>query len=228
VSVVLASAAAGAYAAAMIGFHRWNVRRLRRVAGLSALDRLDWDALLQGLWPEGDDASARARRALLLGLRTENATDVGPRAEAAGFTGGERRWLEVLALSRFAPRRALEQLEQARAATAAEAYLREHLRLLHGANALNLEWVAFTSKRRLLGCIARFGDVPALYFARALASARVGMNRAALDDLGRAVYYSRQAPFYVQAVLDTPWIAEARPALLFQCRQAALSLEPSR
>jgi hypothetical protein len=48
----------------------------------------------------------------------------------------------------------------------------------------------------------------------------VGLNRAAIDDLGRAVYFSRQAPFYCRAVLDTPFLQEARPELVFRCREA--------
>ncbi len=205
----------------MIGFHRWNVRRNRTRAGLRCLERLDWDALLEGLWGEGEHAGAR--RTLLLELRTMGSVaGLDARAEGLGFTGGERRWLGVLSLLRDHPERAFEELERARPVTAAEAYLREYLRLRHSANAVNLEWVAFVSKRRLAIALERFGEVPALYFARALASARVGQNGAALDDLGRAVYFSRQSPFYVQAVLETPWIAEARPALVFQCRQAVM------
>lgn len=215
----MASAVAGTYAAAVIGFHRWNLHRQRRRAGLACLDRLDWDTLLQGLVAEDDSP---ARRALLMEVRAQGRPpNLDARAEALGFTGGERRWLGVLSQLHDAPRRALEQLEGARAGTAAEAYLREHLRLRHGTNPLNLEWTAFAAKRRMMLAIDRFGDVPALYFVRAQASASVGLNAAALDDLGRAVYFSRQAPFYVQAVLDTPWIAEARPALAYQCRQAA-------
>ena len=223
-SVVLASAAASVYAAAMIGFHRWNVRRLRRVADLRCLQQLDWSALYDGLWPQGDaPGPSEARRALLLSLQTvvsPSPADVDAQAAALGFTGGERRWLALLALAKTRPMEALAALEAARAATAGEAYLREFLRLTAGTHRVNLELNSFFARRRLVSAIDRFGDVPALYFVRALASANVGMNRAALDDLGRAVYYSRQAPFYVQAVLQTPWIAEARPALVYQCRQS--------
>ncbi len=219
-SVVWASAAAGVYAAAMIGFHRWNVRRKRRVADLRCLQLLDWGALLEGLWPSGDGPGDEARRALLLSMQTqESMSDLDARALALGFTGGERRWLALVRLAKTRPDEAFRQLEASRPATAAEAYLREYLRLTSATGRVNLEVNAFVAKRRLLAAMERFGDVPALYFARALASANVGMNKAALDDLGRAVYYSRQAPFYVQAVLQTPWIAEARPALVYQCRQ---------
>ena len=196
----------------MIGIHRWNVRRKRRVADLRCLLQLDWDALFEGL-PESS-------RPLLLSLQVnEEVPDLDARAEALGLTASERKWLGLVALAKARPLQALEALESGRPATAAEAYLREYLRLTAGTHRFNLEVNAFVSKRRLLSAMDRFGDVPALYFVRALASANVGMNKAALDDLGRAVYYSRQAPFYVQAVLQTPWIAEARPALVYQCRQ---------
>ena len=36
----------------------------------------------------------------------------------------------------------------------------------------------------------------------------------------RAVYFSRQSQFYLRAVVDMPWVGEARPALLHQCRAA--------
>ena len=57
------------------------------------------------------------------------------------------------------------------------------------------------------------------------ASSLVGFNRAAIDDLARAVYFSRQSPFYVHAVLESPFLQEARPELVFQCRHS-LSCPP--
>src|SRR4051812_22908450 len=52
VSVILTGVGVTAlYAAAVVGIHRWNVRRLRKQGNLDVLLRVDWDALLQGLVP---------------------------------------------------------------------------------------------------------------------------------------------------------------------------------
>jgi hypothetical protein len=66
----------------------------------------------------------------------------------------------------------------------------------------------------------RFGDVPALYFVRARASSLLGFTQSVLDDLGRAVFFSREAPFYVEAVLAMPFIHESRPPLAMACEAA--------
>ena len=68
--------------------------------------------------------------------------------------------------------------------------------------------------------IRRFGDAPALYFARAHASSLLGFHQSVLDDLGRAVFFSREAPFYVEAVLSMPFVQELRPPLAVACRLA--------
>ncbi|MBX5484515.1 MAG: hypothetical protein IRZ16_22055 [Myxococcaceae bacterium] len=238
------------YAAAVMGIHRWNVRRLRRRGNFAALLRLDWDALLDGLLPVADraaidpsvpatlpdgtptplilrtpvDGAHRGRRALLMSIVAGGADgDVAAFAREVGFTGGEAAWLATLALVGAQPLAALERLEASRPTSAQEIYLREHLRLTRTTTALNLETRAFATKRRIGQALARFGDTPCLYFVRALASSMVGLNRQAIDDLARAVYFSEQHSFYVRAVLDTPFIAEARPALVYQCKLAPAS-----
>lgn len=188
-------AVAGLYATAVVGLHRWNLRRLRRSGGLACLSRVDWDALLAGL-------------------------DLKNAAVMGDVTGGDGAWLETLALFHRDPDAALRKLEAAHPASAQELYLREYLRLTRTTTAMNLELQIFASKRRIAVALSRFGDAPCLYFVRAMASSMVGLNRQAIDDLARAVYFSHQHPFYVQAVLDSPTIAEARPALAFLCRQA--------
>jgi hypothetical protein len=220
---------ATAYAGAVVGAHRWNVWRLRSAAGgFRALHRLDWEALLEGVLPRAagivgePEAALEPRRALVRALATGVVpTDLRPKAEAAGFSGGQAHWLELLALARGNPGAAFEQLLRSPLTTAAELYLREYLRLTDRTHPLNLELSVFAAKKQLSAGLTRFGDVPALHFARALASSLIGFNRAAIDDLARAVYYSGEAPFYVRAVLDTPFLDEARPALVFQCKQAA-------
>jgi hypothetical protein len=217
VTGLAAGAIASAYVGVVVGVHRWNVWRLRSAAGgFRPLHRLDWDALLEGLPPEVGPREALLG-ALMAGVPPP---DVQPKAEAAGFSGGQAHWLELLALSRTDPDAAFLRLERSALTTAAELYLREHLRLTRRTHPLNLELSVFMAKRELGAGLARFGDAPALYFARALASSLIGFNRAAVDDLARAVYYSRQAPFYVRAVLDAPYVEEVRPALTYQCRQA--------
>lgn len=117
--------------------------------------------------------------------------------------GDPRRWISLL------PGESVQRL-----------VLEEHLRL-RAANALSLEWVVFPSKAVLRAALARHGQLPALYFTRAFASSLVGFNTRAIDDLARAVYYSRQAPFYVRAVVDAPFIREQRPALYRECEALA-------
>jgi hypothetical protein len=241
---------ASAYVGAVVGIHRWNVWRLRSAAGgFRPLHRLDWDSLFEGLLPAaGDgrteparlpngaptplallahlDVDARPRQELLAALvHGRPPEDLMPRAEVAGFSGGQAHWLELLALAGSNPDEAFRRLDRGNLTTAAELYLREHLRLTQRTHPLNLELSVFAAKRELGAGLVRFGEAPALYFARALASSLVGFNRAAIDDLARAVYYSRQAPFYVRAVLDAPYVEEARPALVYQCRQAEASRE---
>ena len=80
------------------------------------------------------------------------------------------------------------------------------------------------SKRRLSAALHRFSEHAALYFVRAKASALLGFNASVLDDLARAVYFGRQSPFYVAAVLESPFVEEARPALWRACR----SVDPVR
>lgn len=246
-SVILAVTAAGLYAALVVGVHRWNIGRLRARASLLPLTRLDWDALLEGLLPssrgpylsgvpeslptgeatpellrhEAKDAEPRRRLlAELVAGTPAGLEDLEARAQAAGFTGGEAAWLRTLASLKVDPLKTIERLEATRPTSAAELYLREYLRLTRETHSGNLELNVFVVKRRVALGLSRFGDAPCLYFVRAFANAQVGLNRAAIDDLARAVYFSHQHPFYVRAVLDSPYIEKTRPALAYQCRHA--------
>ncbi|MEW6431074.1 MAG: hypothetical protein AB1730_06160 [Myxococcota bacterium] len=242
-SLLLTGGVALAYAAGVVGLHRYAVHR-RRVGAqnFETLRWLDWDTLLAGLLPEPPsqlDAQgptpveggpptrllARAptddeRREVELLSALVAGAPVSPDAWAAArFSGGEARWLKVLAGFRAEPRAALARLEGAPPNSVAEAYLREWLALTHTATPLNLELLVFGAKRRINVALGRFGDHPALYFVRAYASAALGFTGAVLDDLARAVYFSREAPFYLQAVLQLPFVEEARPALVRACRE---------
>ncbi|MCA2981242.1 MAG: hypothetical protein INH41_24385 [Myxococcaceae bacterium] len=250
-SLALTGGVAVAYACGVVGVHRLAVRRRRAQAeGYPALRWLDWDALLSGLWsaaartpapglvmPEGGPASlalsspvAPARAAAHARLVDVVAgTPIGE-AELAtvGFSGGEARWLSWLSQRRTAPLAVLERLEARAPLSAAEAYLSEWLCLEHRVTPLSVEWHVFAAKRRLSRAMRRFGDVPCLFFARALASSKLGFTQAVLDDLGRAVFFSKQAPFYVEAVLSMPFVEEARPPLYRVCREARLALDEER
>lgn len=249
-SVILAVTAAGLYAALVVGVHRWNIGRLRARGGFGALLRLDWETLIEGLlprpapsagWlarvpaqlPDGEPTPELLRREVPLDLEPRRALlaqlvagsppdlrEFESRAEAVGFTGGETGWLQTLALLKADPEKALERLEGMQPTSAAELYLREYLRLTLLTHSGNLELNVFAAKRRVALALARWGDAPCLYFLRALANSRVGLNRAAIDDLARAVYFSQQRPFFLRAVLDTPYISEVRPALVYQCRHS--------
>ncbi|MGQ0508122.1 MAG: hypothetical protein ACT4TC_22720 [Myxococcaceae bacterium] len=248
-SGVFASGVATVYVAAVVGIHRLSVSRRRAQSqGFPTLKWLDWDALLTGLLPESKPGAADRKTAtpvlgggpppdsylnalffhptdLRVALVTQllggaTADGLGNFIAAAGISGGQARWIRTLAYARHEPERAIERLKSSTIDSAQELYLREYLRLQHHLNPLNLELAVFAAKRRLRAGLLRFGEVPALYYARALASAELGMNHAAIDDLARAVYFSRQSELYVRAVLETPFIEEARPPLVFQCRQA--------
>jgi hypothetical protein len=243
-SLLVASALGAAYVGGVIGLHRLNVWRQRSAAGgFSTLRWLDWDTLLHGLLPKGSEALAKApepveggpptpllshvpapeakpRHELLCALVTGHRLDEAA-FEHAGFSGGEAQWLTLLSRIREEPEEVLDKLDDAPALeTHAQIYLREHLYLTLRVHPFNLELASFGSKRRLMRALERFPEAPALHFARARASSLIGFNGAVLDDLARAVYFSRQSPFYLRAVVDMAWVGEARPALLHQCRAA--------
>lgn len=215
-SLWLTGGVAVGYATAVVALHRGNVWRLRRQAGgFQALWRQDWDALLAGIAVEsGPSARADALAALRSGASVQ-----AHALEAAGFGGAELRWLGLLGDLSGRGAQVLATLEATPPTTAAEAYLREHLTLRHRVNPVSLEVVVFACKRRLGQALERFGEQPALFAARALASSLVGFNGAVIDDLARAVYFSREAPFYVRLVADLPFIEEARPSLWAACQQ---------
>jgi hypothetical protein len=236
-SVFFTGSVAIAYASTVIGLHRLNVRRMRAQAGgFPTLTRIDWQSLLAGLLPPSSGElptapaqlppmlrappakGAEARHAVLTAIALGNAVDA-EHFESAGFSGGESQWLSTLALSQRQPEDALDRLLGSRPGTSAEVYLREHLFLRRRVNLLNLELAVFAAKRRLASALTRFADSPALYFVRAQASAQLGFNASVLDDLARAVYFSRNSPFYLRLVTELPWIQEARPALYQQCNQ---------
>lgn len=249
-SVWVASAVGAAYVGGVIGLHRLNVWRQRSAAGgFTTLSWLDWDTLLHGLLPkplvdapakapqpvEGGPPppllvhapapEAKARHELLCALVTGHRVDEAA-CEHAGFSGGEALWLSTLSRIREEPEKVLDKLDDAPVLeTAAQVYLREHLFLSLRVHPLNLELAVFGAKRRLMHALDRFPEAPALHFARARASSLIGFNGAVLDDLARAVYFSKASPFYLRAVVDMAWVGEARPALLHQCR-AALAEAP--
>lgn len=220
-SLWLTGGVAVGYAVAVVGLHRGNVWRLRRQAGgFEPLWRLDWDTLLAGVG--GGDGGPRDP--LLAALR-QGATVQEAALAAAGWGGAELRWLALLGRLSTEPAAVLDALVAAPPTTAAEAYLREHLTAQLKVNPLSLEVVVFASKRRLGQALERFGEQPALFAARALASSLVGFTGAVIDDLARAVYFSREAPFYVRLVAGLPFIEEARPSLWAACQQR-LSASP--
>ncbi len=245
-SVLFTAGVAVGWLAGAFSLHRFNVRRTRAAAsGFATLTRLDWDLLLEGLLPAPLEPGAMvgppeggpgprvlsgqpvpqdaARHAVLSALVTGTPID-DQEWGARGFGGAEVPWLQTLARVRTQPLEALARLENSAPTSAAEIYLRESLRLAHAVHAFNLEWFAFGAKLRLNQAMDRFDRSPALFFARAQASALLGFKDSVLDDLARAVYHSRQAPFYLRVVVDMPWVAEARPPLHHQCR---LALAPS-
>jgi len=229
---------------------------MRQVSGgFPVLRWLDWDCLLDGLvpaarpgepvcpsisWALPDRApgpraleqvpeSLRAvRDAWVVLLQWPSAAGAGSAVETlqASLTRAEdQQWVDTLLQARLRPARALKAL--ARPNTVREAYLREYLELTHELTRTNLEWVVFRSKLSLKKALARWPESPPLHFVRALASSLMGQNATVLDDLARAVYFSRQSAFYVEAVRRTPYVVEARPALARQCAADPTSVQGS-
>lgn len=238
-SVYFAGGVALAYAAGVVGVHRTIVaRRRKQAAHYPTLAWLDWDTLLHGVLPE----APRVQRTLtappeggpppailsrdpthevrLLEALVGGASVQTEAFHEAQFSGGEARWLGLLAWLRDEPERVLEELSSTPADTVAHEYLREWLTLQHEVNPLNLELTSFGAKLRINRALRRFGEKPALYFIRARASSLLGFNTQVIDDLARAVYFSRQAPFYLRAVTELRFIDELRPALSRACREA--------
>ncbi len=244
-SLYLTGGMAVAYAAGVVTVHRVAVARRRALAhGYPTLRWLDWSSLLRSVLPpaqkveralphasEGGPAPEillreRTREVELLDALVEGSPLQLEAFQEASFSGGEARWLGLLSRLREEPRRVLEELEETEANTPAEAYLREWLALEYDVTPLNLELMTFGAKRRINRALRRFGDQAALYFIRARASSLLGFTGAVLDDLARAVYFSRQSPFYLQAVTQLSFVEDVRPALVRAC-QEALARDPS-
>jgi hypothetical protein len=238
-SLYLTGGVAVAYAAGVVTVHRVAIARRRALAqGYPTLGWLDWGSLLAGVLPVAERVDrplpspveggppplvlgrARSREVDLLDALVQGLPVQAEAFQEASFSGGEARWLGLLSHVREEPRRVLEQLESTPANAPAEAYLREWLALQHMVTPLNLELMTFGSKRRINLALRRFGDQAALYFIRARASSLLGWSQAVLDDLARAVYFSRQAPFYLQAVTQMPFVEDVRPALVRACQEA--------
>ncbi len=198
-----------------LGYAALVVARRRAFAdGYPTLRRLDWDTLLSGV------GSATPGQAALLTTLREGGAPRQEDFEQAGFSGGEVRWLTLLASLVEEPWRVISELSRRPPETVAQLYLREWLALEHEVNPFNLELASFGSKLRINRALRHFGEQPALYFIRARASALLGFNAQVVDDLARAVYFSGQSPFYLRAVTDAPFIGELRPPLMRACREA--------
>ncbi|MBE2248256.1 MAG: hypothetical protein IAE78_01830 [Myxococcus sp.] len=242
-SLLFTGGVALAYTLGVVGLHRWGVYRRRARAGhFTALEWLDWDTLLSGVWPAGAPGARtgvspreggppprclaappapgrEAAHGLLVRL-VHGDSIASADFTGAGFSGGESRWLTTLSERVTAPDVLLARMGARAPESAAEAYLYEWLSLKYAVSPLSVEWEVYATKRRLSAALRRFGEVPALYFVRARASSLLGFTQSVLDDLGRAVFFSREAPFYVDAVLAMPFVAELRPPLARACREA--------
>ena len=154
-SAGLAGAVACAYAGGVIGLHRLNVYRLRKQAGFyPTLAWLDWQALLSDVFTvnrsgeplslprtlEGGPSPEVLQKAplegccaqheLLCSLTQGRSFDVES-IEPAGFSGGEERWLRVLATVRSNPLDLIARFDRTPPASVAEVVLHEWLRLTH-------------------------------------------------------------------------------------------------
>jgi hypothetical protein len=143
------------------------------------------------------------------------ALDRYARAEAARVQGNAAA-REEEALS------ALSAIREAGGATrsAGLCYLAAQVKLAHLAGPLNLELVAVPALLSLKRGLKRFGHSPELHLGLAHAHAVLGQSTAALDELGRAVYYAHGEPFYRDLVLASEFVERVRPRLRQQCAES--------
>jgi len=108
--------------------------------------------------------------------------------------------------------------------SSALAYLDAQVRLSHRLTPINIELVGLSTLVSLQRALARFGSTPELHLGLAHAHAVLGRSTAALDELGRAVYYAKGAPFYVELVLASTYVEQVRPRLRESCLASAAPL----
>lgn len=100
------------------------------------------------------------------------------------------------------------------------AYLDAQIRMAHLVTPLNIEVLGVSALLALKKALNRFGPTAELHLGLAHAHALLGQTGAALDELGRAVYYAHGAPFYTELVLASEYVERVRPRL----RQEVLGL----
>jgi hypothetical protein len=204
----------GFAAAVFVGYRVALWRQVREVGGLKVLERLHWETLLEEL-PEPSRQEVLGQ--LLAGQSAAVLEEVWGRS---GVSVDPADWIRILVQAVRTPRDALATLRARTGGSAKETYLTWQLTLGHDVGAVLPELTCLRAKHALGQALARFGPLPALFGARALASAKMGRIPAAIDDLARAVYYSNQGTFFLRAVLDTPYIESVRPGLVQRCREA--------
>lgn len=188
----LIAVATVAYVGGTVGLHRMRLARHHRDGlELSLLRRVD----AARLPPEAQpvlDALARAEAARVQGDGAERSRDAQEALAALRRLGGSR-------------------------ASASLAYLDAQIRLAHLVTPLNVEVLGISALWSLRRALRRFGPTPELHLGLAHAHAMLGQLNAALDELGRAVYYANGAPFYTELVLASEFVERARPRLRQEC-----------
>jgi hypothetical protein len=99
------------------------------------------------------------------------------------------------------------------------AYLDAHVRLKYLTSSVNLEIETLGALLRAGSALRRFGPCPELHLVRAHAHSLLGNGTAALDELGRALYYAQGDRFYSELVAESGYVERTRPRL----RQEALA-----
>jgi hypothetical protein len=230
---------AGAYTSSVIAIHRLSLwHRRKRGQGYRSLAWLDWHCLVDGLWKvlEGQPAETvissqgasieltvaaageEQKRKVIVDL-VKGVPCSERRIVEAGFTESDLVWVSLLAQLKDNPDHVIAQLEHGNNSSLRYVYLYNWIELNHQLNGLNLEWKVFQSKVRLGRALDRLGEQAPLYFLRAQAAAELGQNSTMVDELARAVYFSREARFYLEAVQTLELVREERPALFLLCEK---------
>jgi hypothetical protein len=240
-----------AYAVGLGAWYRLSrVKKLKAAWRWPSLQWLDWESLgmplLRGLelsngpsafalLPDGTSAPRwmtsevptdfRQRATLLVDIVTGALPAFAKEqiAAASWLSEEEKEWALVLAHLRSEPLTALKLLRKAHLDWPEAIALKHQLSLLYQLNAFNRELICFIALRGLGRAKKRFEQSSILFFVEALALAQLGMNESATNSLARAVYFSREVPFYTRAVLALPHLRETRPELVRQCQVAVMS-----
>ena len=137
------------------------------------------------------------------------------RAERAEATRDQRGMFRSASVAQSFTEAALSYAPDSRALH----YLAAHVRLTYFTHAVNLEWEVSRARAGLRRAAEGARAPACFHHALAHAAALVGQQDESVDELARALYYAQADPFYARPILESPYVARVRPALVAECRE---------